>query len=566
MASLVLIDKDIVSHRYPLEKTETMIGRRADNDILISNMMVSGNHAKIVKKGSQFFVQDLGSTNGTSVNGSRVNGSIEIFHNDHVNLGGMDFVFLVDDSATVQVGKEKKKPSPTDFSIIRIRPDDTGYADRFNSTQLVEMINLLKTLVSTPKTDPNKILAQCVEIEHAFVILKDQLKESEKFQQKLNTLYEIGKIINLIFDEDELLSTIIDLALKVMNADCGFIMLYDDAKELVPKISRKIESDEFSQSTHTFSKTIAKKVAETCQSVLTSDAQNDDRFQDGASIISHHIRSVICSPLKNKDQKVIGVLYVGSNVMSNVFSKADVELLEAFSNHAAIAIENAKLYEERRRKEHLKSALERYVSKQIAEMIISNDDNGNFRFVPERREVTLIFADVRGFTTLSENMSPEDMVEILNRYFTRMINIIFKHGGTLDKFMGDSIMALFGAPASTGDDAYNAIMAAVDMLKDLVQFNQEQEKLGKPPLRVGIGINTGHVVVGNIGSDQRMEYSAIGDNVNLASRLQGSAAGGQILISKATYDKVSDRIKGKKLDPIMVKGKSKPIEIYEVIY
>lgn len=541
------------------------VGRRPENDFLIPNVMVSGKHAKLTKQNDQYFLADLNSTNGTFVNGVRISAPTEIKHKDHINFGAVDLVFITEDNATVEFDKDLLRKAKE--GAAPKKPADTGYTAEMSATTLLDKFQSLKKLVMSGTADRNTISTQFLDLEHAVHVLDNQLRESENFQQKLNVLYEIGKVINLIFEEDDLLKTILDLGLKVMKGDCGFIMLYDDNKELVPKISRKMQSDEISTSSPTFSTTISKRVAETAESILTSDAQNDDRFQSGASIISHHIRSVICSPLKNKDQKVIGVIYVGSNVMSNVFSKNDVDLLEAFSNHAAIAIENARLYEDKRRKEHLKAALERYVSKQIAERIISNDATGEIRFQPEKREVTLVFSDVRGFTTLAESLTPEEMVEILNRYFTKMIDIIFKYGGTLDKFIGDAIMAMFGAPASTGDDPGNAVMAAIEMQESLIAFNEEQAKLGKPLLKVGIGVNSGIVVVGNIGSDQRMEYTAIGDSVNLASRLEGANKeyGTQIMISEWTQEKVNSKIISRELDLIRVKGKEKPVKVYEVV-
>ncbi len=563
MASLVLIENNAVGSKFRLEKDEMVIGRRPENDILISNVMISGKHAKINRKGSQFYITDLGSTNGTFVNTVRLTGTTEIKNKDHINFGSVNLVFIIQDNATVEFDKSLFY-SKDQVSAPPKKSVDTGYSAPISSEKIHETIQNLKNAVLTGSADRSQLTTQFLELDHTIQLLILQVKESEKSQQKLHVLYEIGKVINHILVEEELLKTILDLALKVMNADCGFIMLNDETGQLVPRISRKMQDDEAKSSGATFSMTIAKKVAETNESVLTSDASSDDRFQSGASIISHHIRSVICTPMRNKDQKVIGVIYVGSNVMTNVFSKSEVDLLEAFANHAAISIENAKLAEERRRKEHLKSALERYVSKQIAEKIMDNE--GGVRFAPEKREVTLIFSDVRGFTTLSENMSPEAMVEILNRYFTRMIEIIFRYGGTLDKFIGDSVMALFGAPASTPDDAINAVNASIEMQKAVVEFNKEQEGLGKPPIQVGIGINTGFVVVGNIGSDQRMEYTAIGDNVNLASRLQGHAKGGKIIISRATYEKLEGKINATKLDTITVKGKAIPVEIYEVVF
>lgn len=567
MAALVLFEKDNTSHRFIIEKNETTVGRRPENDFLIANVMVSGKHAKLTLQNKQYLITDLNSTNGTFVNGVRISAPTEIKHKDHINFGAVDLIFLIDENATIEFDKERLNKHTEPTAAPPKKPADTGYTAEISPTTLLEKFQALKKVVLSGIADRNTINTQFLDLEHAVQIMDNQLHESENFQQKLNVLYEIGKVINLIFEEDELLKTILDLGLKVMKADCGFIMLYNDRKELVPKISRKIESDEISTSSPTFSTTISKRVAETAESVLTSDAQNDDRFQSGASIISHHIRSVICSPLKNKDQKVIGVIYVGSNVMSNVFSKSDVDLLEAFSNHAAIAIENARLYEDKRRKEHLKAALERYVSKQIAEKIISNDASGDIRFQPEKREVTLVFSDVRGFTTLAESMSPEEMVEILNRYFTKMIDIIFKYGGTLDKFIGDAIMAMFGAPASTGDDAGNAVLAAIEMQEILVAFNEEQIKLGKPELKVGIGINSGIVVVGNIGSDQRMEYTAIGDSVNLASRLEGANKeyGTRIMVSEWTQEKVNSKVISRELDLIRVKGKEQPVKVFEIV-
>ncbi len=567
MAALVLFEKDNTTHRFVIEKNETTVGRRPENDFLIANVMVSGKHAKVTQQNNQFFLTDLNSTNGTFVNGVRISAPTEIKHKDHINLGAVDLVFITEDNATVEFDKDLLRKAKESAAAAPKKPADTSYTAEISALTLLDKFQALKKLVLSGAADRNAISKEFLDIEHAVQILDNQLRESENFQQKLNVLYEIGKVINLIFEEDDLLKTILDLGLKVMKGDCGFIMLYNENKELVPKISRKMQSDEISTSSPTFSTTISKRVAESAESILTSDAQNDDRFQSGASIISHHIRSVICSPLKNKDQKVIGVIYVGSNVMSNVFSKNDVDLLEAFSNHAAIAIENARLYEEKRRKEHLKSALERYVSKQIAERIISNDATGDIRFQPEKREVTLVFSDVRGFTTLAESLTPEEMVEILNRYFTKMIEIIFKYGGTLDKFIGDAIMAMFGAPASTGDDPGNAVMAAIEMQESLVAFNEEQKKLGKPELNVGIGINSGVVVVGNIGSDQRMEYTAIGDSVNLASRLEGANKeySTRIMISELTQEKVSGKVISRELDLIRVKGKERPVKVFEVI-
>lgn len=216
-----------------------------------------------------------------------------------------------------------------------------------------------------------------------------------------------------------------------------------------------------------------------------------------------------------------------------------------------------------RERERVKQTFKKYVSKDVAEKILSASEE--VVLTGERRAVTVLFADIRGFTGLAEKMEPEDVVGMLNEHFTLMIEIIFKHKGTLDKFIGDALMAVFGAPLSHGDDAYRAVQAAIEMQQASRELNQRRTSRGQPPLAMGVGVATGSVVSGNIGSEQRTEFTVIGDAVNTASRIQGKTAGGQILISQATYEETKDRIKVEAREPLQVKGKSEPVSVYEVI-
>ena len=217
-----------------------------------------------------------------------------------------------------------------------------------------------------------------------------------------------------------------------------------------------------------------------------------------------------------------------------------------------------------RERERVKKTFKRYVSKDVAEKILSSPDE--VVLTGERRMVSVLFADIRRFTSFSEKMEPEEVVAILNEHFTLMIDAIFRHKGTLDKFMGDAIMAVFGAPISYGDDAYRAVQAAVEMQQALRQLNEKENRPGRPPIAMGIGITTGNVVSGNIGSEQRTEFTVIGDTVNTAARIQGKTSGGQILISERTYQDVRDRIKTRPREPFHVKGKSEAVAVYEVVY
>ncbi len=207
----------------------------------------------------------------------------------------------------------------------------------------------------------------------------------------------------------------------------------------------------------------------------------------------------------------------------------------------------------------------RYVSRQIAEKILAQPDKAFWD--AERKRVTILFSDIRGFTAMSEKVAPEVIVARLNEYLTLMIDIVFQHEGTLDKFIGDAVMALFGAPVSLGNDEERAVRVAVDMQKAVKDLSWRWSKQGLPEFKIGIGINTGNIVVGNIGSEKRMEYSAIGDAVNLASRLESLNKDYQtgILISEETYKAVRKITETRFVDNVTVKGRTQPVAVYEVL-
>ena len=215
-----------------------------------------------------------------------------------------------------------------------------------------------------------------------------------------------------------------------------------------------------------------------------------------------------------------------------------------------------------RRYSSLKDMFSRYVAKQVVEKISSSDEQLTLH--GEKRDVTVLFSDIRGFTTMTEQLEPTEVVSILNEYFSCMIDVIYQYEGTLDKFLGDGIMCLFGAPMEQSNHPVRAARTALAMQEALDIFNQKQRRQGQRILEVGIGINSGDAVVGNVGSEKRLEYTAIGDNVNLAARLQAIAQGGQILISESTYQAIKSQASVKKLPPVNVKGKAQQVQIYEL--
>ena len=215
-----------------------------------------------------------------------------------------------------------------------------------------------------------------------------------------------------------------------------------------------------------------------------------------------------------------------------------------------------------REKEMIKRAFSRYVAPEVAEEVLKDPEHA--MLTGERRQATVLFCDIRGFTSMSERLSPEQVVSLLNDFYTLMIETVSKHDGSLQKFLGDAVLAVFGAPIAHPDHAARAVLTALDMRAAVADLAKRRRAEGLAPFEVGIGVSLGEVVAGTVGSEERMEYTVIGDSVNVASRLQDRAKPGSILLSRRTYDAVRDVVDAKSLGAIKVKGKEAEVEVYEV--
>jgi adenylate cyclase len=235
----------------------------------------------------------------------------------------------------------------------------------------------------------------------------------------------------------------------------------------------------------------------------------------------------------------------------------------AFSGIAALAFENGQLSERVRHESLARRNFERFFTPRVAACIANSEDE--VRPGGDKRPVAVLFSDIRGFTALSERMNPFQMAKLLSDYFTDMVDCVFRHGGTLDKFMGDALMAQWGAPVSEPDDADRALASALDMMKALDRLNCRWMIEGKPPLRIGIGLNFGEAFAGNIGSEQHLEYTVIGDTVNTACRLCGVAGGGEILVSDAFRERVRSGPAATPMPPLELKGKSEAVQVYRLL-
>jgi adenylate cyclase len=394
---------------------------------------------------------------------------------------------------------------------------------------------------------------------------KKELSALERSNKVLYVLYEISRQLNSIHDFGELLNRIMDLLFAVIDADHGFLVLTGekDSEELIPVVVKSRQDQTQERVSLKASRTIINRVIRDGVALLTSNAMADSRLDHAKSVLLQQIRSAICVPLWRKD-KIIGVIQLESVRLDNQFTQGDLELLKAIGSQMAMIIEQASLNEKIREEERMRNRLERFHSPQIIDMILSGgQETLDDLMEPKDATATILFADINGFTALAERMPPREVNLILNDFFSRMTDILFKYDGTLDKYIGDGLMAVFGAPVEKEDDAERGIRAAQEMIKALSAMMvgiQEDRRF-----TIRIGINTGKVVAGNIGSPKRMDYTVIGDAVNTASRLESIAQPNQILIGAETYERIQGKFKIRQVGSRKVKGKTAELMIYEVL-
>jgi adenylate cyclase len=381
----------------------------------------------------------------------------------------------------------------------------------------------------------------------------------ERQAKKLSLLLDISQKLSGEFDLERLLRTVVDTTFEVLDVDRVTILLRGEgSEELVPTISKSRLGDNQVQAVP---RSIAQKVIAERVAVVSHNAAADSRFR-GKSIVMQSVRSAMCSPLMASADQVLGLLYVDNVTTPNTFSDEDLQFLVAFSGLAALGIRNSRYAEQVRREAMVRSNFERYFAPNIASEIAQQE--ADIRVGGERRPITVLFSDIRGFTSIAEALGPDAIARLLSEYFTEMVDLVFEHGGTLDKFIGDAIMALWGAPIAHADDPDRALHAAIAMQRAVVELNTRWRAAGRPEIGVGIGINHGEVFAGNIGSHRRLEYTVIGDPVNVAARLCSEAGPGEILVSEGLLKVVRGNFDYTFLPEMALKGKAQVVQVYRV--
>jgi adenylate cyclase len=380
-------------------------------------------------------------------------------------------------------------------------------------------------------------------------------------RNRIETLGSIVDVINSTLDISMILEVIMDNAMELMSAERGFIMLVDPRMEKLEfKIARNIDRKTLESGELEISRTIVHDVFKEHRGILTHNAAQDPRYRDNPSVRAFGLRSVICVPLTVKGC-CVGVIYLDNRFKLGIFSDDDLEFMKIFAHEIALAMDNARLEEE---KALIKELFKQYVSPEVADEILQRGDELNLR--GEKRMVTVFFVDIRGFTTLSEKYPPRQLFNQFNEFAQEMVDILFRHRGTLLKYLGDGLMAAFGAPLREENDALRAVMAAREMLRRTEVLNESWSEIGKPPFRIGIGMNTGEALVGTVGCRERCEYTVIGDVCNTASRLESlnKEYGSSFIISEATYACVHDQSDACCLGTVAIRGKEAPVTIYRI--
>ncbi len=473
---------------YPISSLPLRIGRAADNDIIVADSTVSRHHAEIDKKGEEWVIRDLGSTNGTFVNGRKIKESY-LKHNDIITLGKREFIFK---------------------------------------------------LVSSPA-----LLSDSTIVERVEEIFKR--KPAVNLNKIINAVASLARMIVEGRSEEEILQTVSKIAKETTGSERAFVVIQRGPGYDV--FSTEEEKGEISHS-------IVNKAIEEKVCIVTQDALADERFRAEDSVLRLGIRSAICVPIWHRE-KVLGALYLDTSYERSAYRSEDLEFLSMLGNYVAIAIEHKNFMEQISTERKLRERLERYHSPSVVNRIFSQGLESTAigrKFF--HAQGTVLFADIVGFTTLTEEMPPEQVGLLLNEFLSTMTEIVFKYEGTLDKYLGDGLMALFGIPFYQEDHAVRALKAALSM-------QEMTRQLFGDKIKIRIGVNSGGMIAGDFGSDRRLEFTVIGHTVNLAARLEREVAPpGGIAVGQATKELAEAFFEFEDLGEKKLKGLRSKVKCY----
>ncbi len=566
-----------------LTGSEIRFGRSGDNEVVLPDYSVSRRHAALRCEGELWYVYDLKSTNGVQVNSVSVERA-QIRATDRLKIGIFEITVesskpVIDELAPTAV--DVSMPAGVQQEILSMigpaaREGQAGAPAVASSPPLQTVSGdsaISNATIIRPLSD---FTAEYGLDEPSSRSISSAIRQSKRkaldeaySSQIFGFLTRLARLLITTESDDEILRHVMEITFDALPVDRGFILLRDESTgELECELVRVNEHIELRpRSEVPISKTMLESVIQERVALLTYDALSDQRLAGTESVRIHQIRAAMCAPLWS-GEKIIGVMQVDTPHHTGSFTEQDVDLLAALANYCAVAIERNRNAREAEHQREIRSRLERYHSPAVIEELIQPGSGveGEALRRLKQAEVSVLFADLVGFTAYSENAPPEEVAELMESYFTHAVEAIFVNGGTLDKFIGDCVMAFFGAPMSQPDHALRAVKAAVQICEALDTWNAERERQGLRRIAARIGINSGPVVVGDIGSNRRVDYTVLGNTVNVAARLEEKVATpGAIVVGDATHRLLDGKIPTENLGELRLKGLSRPIAAHRVV-
>ncbi len=577
----------------------TTVGRHTDNDIQLLDPEVSKAHLVIRRGKDGFDLEDLGSANGTAVNGTRISRH-RVKDGDIVTVGNSTLRFRLERPRALVVSEPPRPPTAAEIrpamrpaiepegepaplsSFSEVRKSDPLFSPKSGKTGEISRLrpeDLSRSLVRpgeppSEHTSVTLIPSHLMSSDAADSVFAEQAADGVDFDvadrvadervlrrdyERLRVAFDLFTNVGLETDLEALGGLIVEKIRGVLPCDSAVVMLRDPAisDDLVMLSSYSDQN----QAVH-IPRAIVERVLATKSGLLTSDAQVDQHLRRSETIVGARIRSALCVPLVVRGE-VLGAIHLSSTSVAGAYGEKDLSLLRAIAQPAALAVANARLRRKIEEEAATRAELSRFLSPALVEKAVRNELD--FSKAGDKVQCSILFSDIRGFTTISDGANPEQVVSMLNEYFDTMVEIVFEHGGTLDKFLGDGMMAVWGTPIVAADDAVRAVRAARAMRAALDGVvNAARVARGEEPLAVGFGIATGRVVAGAMGARRRLDFTVIGDTVNLASRLCGQAKAGQILVDEPTDRLIRHELNTTALEPRQVKGFARPVAVFDV--
>ncbi len=522
----------------PLAGARLTLGRGPDNDVVLADVSVSRHHAELRANGAGWTVHDLGSTNGIEVNRVPV-ASAPLSPGDRLAVGAFEL-------------EVEGEPSAPSASII---PESPPAARAPRSVAPSMPSPLANATIIRPLAELAPELAAA---------------EDGYARRMLGFLTRLGRLLITADGVEEVLRRVLDLAYEALPVvERGFFLLRSEGSEegeegeLVCEMARVKDRVEVRPQEVPVSRTMLHELMRRRVALVTYDAMSDERLSGGESIRMHQIRAAMCAPLWS-GERIIGVVQLDSPFKVGAFNERDLDFLTALANYVAVAIERIRYARRAEIEREARGRLERYHSPAVIEEVLREEVGGDLRR-PRGAEASVLFADLVGFTTFSEAAPPAAVADLLDAFLSLAVEAIFEAGGTLDKFIGDCVMAFFGAPVPQPDHARRAVGAALEIQRRLTEWSERRRRQGLAGFQARVGVNSGPVVVGDIGSRRRVDYTVLGNTVNVAARLEALVARpGDVVVGPETYRLLAGAVPAEPLGELQLKGLQQKIVAYRV--